>query len=184
MQKYPNKEEDTFCELIPPPERRNSVQKSIFSLIICINRNADTSNNLLGFFIYYSQVTAFSPAPSRTPQSIQRGSQMLLLGTRPQGYGDAAAPGTWHSTAGLHLLLSHPFPSTTRSKRAESSFHAWLQKWREGEKENTHNLHIEGLSQNCSFVRSRVKGRVKMSMGVTLILHQEYITPSVWLHFG
>lgn len=98
--------------------------------------------------------------PSRILQSFQRRGQMLLLGSRSQGYGDAAAPGTWHSTTELHSPLSHPFPSTMHSKRAESSFNTLLQKQRGGKK-SIHNLHIEGWFHKCSFVRPQVKGESK-----------------------
>lgn len=66
-------------------------------------------------------------------KNISKISTLLLLGTSPQACRDEAVPGIWHSTTELHLLLSHPFLSTTHSKRAESSSKPLLQKWR-GEK--------------------------------------------------
>lgn len=54
-------------------------------------------------------------------KNISKISKLLLLGTSPQACRDEAVPGTWHSTTEIHLLLSHPFLSTTHSKRAESS---------------------------------------------------------------
>lgn len=67
-------------------------------------------------------------------KNISKISKLLLLETSPQDCRDEAVPGTWPSTTGLPLLLSHPFLSTTHSKRAESSSNPLLQKLRGGEK--------------------------------------------------
>lgn len=65
VQKYLNTEQDTFSEKISLLERRNLVQKSIFSLIICINRNADTSNDSLGFLYITLRWQPFAQCPEK-----------------------------------------------------------------------------------------------------------------------
>lgn len=129
VKKYLNTEQDTFSEKIFLLERRNLVQKSIFSLIICINRNADTSNNLLGFLYITLRCQPFAQCPEKYFKDFKAAA----LETSPQDCRDEAVPGTWHSTTELHLLLLHPFLSTTHSKKAESSCNPLLQKGR-GEK--------------------------------------------------
>lgn len=125
--KYLNKEQDTFSEIISFfwEGKRNSVQKSVFLLIICTNRNADISNNFTDFpYITLKwQSSAQHPAESRTLQIFQRGDPKLLLWTGPQNSRAVAIPNACHSTSELHSLTSDLFSSTTHTKRGESSFH-------------------------------------------------------------
>lgn len=178
VQKYLNTEQDTFSEKISLLERRNLVQKSIFSLIICINRNADTSNNLLGFLCITLRWQPFAQCPEKYFKYFKAAA-----------FGDLS-PRLRRWSSSRHLAFNHWAPLTAF---ASFSFNHTLKKgshllthcFRKGEGKKEHSWpSLEGLFYKISFVRLRVNGRVKTSMDATLILHQEPITPSVWLHFG
>lgn len=96
VQKYLNKEQDTFSEIISVPDRRrNLVQKLIFLLIICINRNADTSNNFFGFLYVTLRWQPSAQCPAEYFKVFKKGVRCCFWGPVPKATGmrQLQAPG-------------------------------------------------------------------------------------------
>lgn len=129
-------------------------------LIICINRNANISNNLLGFLYITFRWQPSAQCPADHFKVFKEGVRCCFWGPASKATGMQQLQARDIQPLGFtrcsHILFLLPHTQKGQSHPSTCYF-------RNGEagKKNIHNLHIEGLFHKGFFVRPRVKGRVK-----------------------